>query len=194
MSDYSQQINKYLDLLKNTIDNLDRAEISKLIDLFIDARENGRNIFVMGNGGSASAASHMVCDFNKGVSYGQEKRFKIICLNDSLSTVTAYANDVGYEIAFVEQLKNFLTPNDLVLAISGSGNSKNIVLAIDYANSVGATTIGITGYHGGKLKQMAKYSVNANVDDMQVSEDIHMILNHLVMKILYLANGQQPSC
>ena len=184
MINFNADIDSYLEKLKETIDNIDRNEINTLINLFLKARDEGRHIFIMGNGGSASTASHSVCDFNKGLSYGKDRRFKILCLNDSMSTVSAYSNDVAYEVAFLEQLKNFVEPGDMVIGISGSGNSKNILLAIDYANSVGAETVGITGYNGGKLKLMAKYSVNANVHDMQISEDIHMILNHLTMKII----------
>ncbi len=185
MINFTADIESYFSKLKSTLDNMDRNEINTLINLLIQARDEGRKIFIMGNGGSASTASHSVCDFNKGLSYGKDRRFKMICLNDSLATISAYSNDVSYEVVFLEQLKNFLDPRDIVIGISGSGNSKNILLAIDYANSVGAETIGITGYDGGKLKFIAKHSVNANVQDMQISEDMHMILNHLCMKIIY---------
>ena len=111
-------------------------------------------------------------------------RFKFICLNDSVSQLSAYANDVGYEDAFLESLKNFFNPGDVVIGISGSGNSKNILNAVEYANANGGLTIGITGYDGGRLREMASLSVNAKIDDMQVSEDIHMILDHLVMSVV----------
>lgn len=182
MLDHTKFIDNYFDSLIKTIENIDRKEISTLINLLINARNNGKQIFIMGNGGSASTASHFVCDFNKGASYGMQNRFKVICLNDSMSTLSAYANDVGYETIFVEQLKNFLNPGDLVIGISGSGNSRNILLAIEYANSIKATTIGITGYDGGKLKKISNFSVNANINDMQISEDIHAIINHVCMK------------
>lgn len=185
MINFSEGINSYFASLKLALDNMDREEINVLINLLLQARDAGHHIFIMGNGGSASTASHSVCDFNKGLSYGKESRFKLICLNDNLATVSAYSNDVSYDSAFVEQLKNFLEPGDLVIGISGSGNSKNILLAIEYANGKGAVTVGITGYDGGKLKEVANYSVNANINDMQISEDIHMILNHLCMKLIY---------
>lgn len=184
MINFLEDIDSYFEKLKKTLDNIDRTEINTLINLLLKARDEGRHIFIMGNGGSAATASHSVCDFNKGLSYGKDRRFKILCLNDSMATVSAYSNDVAYEVAFVEQLKNFVEPGDMVIGISGSGNSKNILLAIEYANTVGAETVGITGYDGGKLKLMAKHSVNANVPDMQISEDIHMILNHLCMKVI----------
>lgn len=179
-------INNYFEKLKKTIDELDKNEIIKFVDVLNKARENGRNIFIMGNGGSASTASHFCCDFNKGASYGvdDKKRFKFICLNDNIATMMAYSNDVSYESVFVEQLKNFLQSEDVVIGISGSGNSKNVLKAIEYANENGAVTVGLTGYSGGRLKELAKYSVNANVEDMQVSEDIHMILCHMIMQII----------
>lgn len=184
MINFIADIDSYFEKLKRTIDNVDRNEINTFINLLLKVRDEGRHIFIMGNGGSAATASHSVCDFNKGVSYGKDRRFKFLCLNDSMATVSAYSNDVAYEVAFLEQLKNFVEPGDLVIGISGSGNSKNILLAIDYANAIGAVTVGITGYDGGKLKRNAQYSVNANINDMQISEDVHMILNHLCIKII----------
>lgn len=184
MIDFVNKIDSYFDKLKLTIDNLDRKEINEFINLLLKARDEGKFIFIMGNGGSAATASHYVCDFNKGLSYGQKSRFKLFCLNDNMATLSAYSNDVSYEVVFLEQLKNFVRSDDIVIGISGSGNSKNVLLAIEYANSIGANTVGITGYDGGKLKQIAKHSINANVGDMQISEDIHMILDHLCMKII----------
>lgn len=174
------KINGYLTSLQACIDNLDRAEIESFMKVLLSARDNGKHIFIMGNGGSASTASHFCCDFNKGMSYQQDKKFKMICLNDNVATMLAYANDVSYENVFVEQLKNFLQEGDVVIGISGSGNSKNVLRAIEYANMKGAITVGLTGYNGGILKQIAKCSVNANVNDMQISEDIHMMLCHLI--------------
>ena len=179
-------INNYFNRLKCTLDNLDRDKIENFIQVLNKARMNGNTIFIMGNGGSAATASHFVCDFNKGASYmhDDKKRFKFICLNDNIATMTAYANDVSYDDVFVEQLKNFLMKDDVVIGISGSGNSPNVVRAVEYANANNGITIGLTGYNGGKLKQISKYSVNANVDDMQISEDIHLILCHMLLKII----------
>ncbi len=179
-------INNYFDRLEKTIDNLDRNEIENFIQVLNQARNNEKTVFIMGNGGSAATASHFVCDFNKGASYmcDDKKRFKFICLNDNIASMTAYSNDVSYDDIFVEQLKNFLKKGDVVIGISGSGNSKNIIKAVEYANKNDGITVGLTGYNGGKLRELAKYSVNANVVDMQVSEDIHMILCHLILKVL----------
>ena len=181
-----EKINNYLNRLKNTLDNLSRDEIENFINVLNAAREQGKNIFIMGNGGSAATASHYVCDFNKGASYmhDDKKRFKFICLNDNVASMMAYANDVSYDDVFVEPLKNYFNKGDVVIGISGSGNSKNVIKAIEYANQNGGITVGLTGYNGGKLKQIAKYSVNTNIDDMQISEDIHMIFDHMIIKIL----------
>lgn len=174
----------YFSELKTVIDNLDRNEIETFINVMLNARNNGKNIYIMGNGGSGATASHFCCDFNKGMSYTKDKKFKMICLNDNVSTMLAYSNDVGYDFVFVEQLKNFVKEGDIVIGISGSGNSKNVLNAIDYANKKGAITIGLTGYNGGVLKQITKYSVNANVDNMQITEDIHMMICHMIYDIL----------
>lgn len=177
-------INEYFEKLKKTIDNMDRYEIETFINVLLKARDEDKTIFIMGNGGSAATASHFVCDFAKGASYGKDIRFKFICLNDNVPIMMAYSNDISYDDIFVEQLKNQYQKGDVVIGISGSGNSKNVLKAIEYANANDGITVGITGYDGGKLKQMAKYSVNTNVNDMQISEDIHMILDHLSVKII----------
>lgn len=177
-------IENYFSRLKNAIDSLDRDELNNFINILITARDNGKHIYIMGNGGSASTASHYVCDFNKGMSYLKDKRFKLICLNDNIPTMLAYSNDVGYDDVFVEQLKNFLKKDEVVIGISGSGNSKNVLKAIDYANSIGAITVGLTGYDGGVLKNISAFSVNANINDMQISEDIHMMICHMIYNIL----------
>lgn len=177
-------IENYFNNLKKALDMLSRKEIEVFIQILNDARKNGNRIFIMGNGGSGSTASHFACDFNKLASFyfPDKPRFKVECLNDNFSTMMAYSNDESYELVFSEQLKNFLQKDDVVIALSGSGNSKNVLKAIEYANETGAKTIGLTGYNGGRLKQIAQHSVNVNFDDMQISEDIHLILTHLAMK------------
>ena len=184
MQDFTSDITEYMTRLKGTLDALDKSEINTFINLLLKAREEGRTIFIMGNGGSAATASHFCCDFNKGASYGYDKRFKFICLNDNMATLMAYSNDVSYADAMVEQLKNFFSKGDYVIGISGSGNSGNVVKAIEYANANGGVTVGLTGYNGGRLKQICHYSVNMGIDDMQISEDLHMMLDHLAMKVI----------
>ncbi|SEI51960.1 D-sedoheptulose 7-phosphate isomerase [Dyadobacter koreensis] len=177
-------VTNYIEELKETLDNLDKQEIVKFASILEQARQNGNKVFIFGNGGSGSTATHFACDINKGASLGKEKRHKIIALTDNIPIMLAYSNDMSYDDVFVEQLKNFIETGDVVVGISGSGNSKNIIKAIEFANGQGNTTVGITGFDGGKLKKLATYSVNANRNDMQISEDIHMILVHLMMKIL----------
>ena len=182
-------VDDYISQLKDTLDRLDRKEVSKFAEVLETARLNGNKVFIFGNGGSGSTATHFACDINKGASLGKEKRHRIIALTDNIPTMLAYANDFSYDDVFVEQLKNFIEPGDVVVGISGSGNSKNVLKAFEYANTLGNITFGLTGFSGGKLKDIATYSVNANYDDMQISEDIHMILVHLMMKVLTPINA-----
>ena len=184
IKDFSKSAEAYLTRLKSTIDLISREEISRFLNILLDALESEKNIYIMGNGGSAATASHFAVDFNKGLSYGKEKRFRFICLNDNLPTLTAYANDVGYEDVFVEPLRNFLVRGEVVIGISGSGNSRNVLKAIEYANLQGALTVGITGFDGGALRKMAQYSVHIPIHDMQVTEDLHMVLDHLSYAVL----------
>lgn len=184
-------INNYFNSLKETLDNLNRNEVENFINVLLKAKENNKTIYIMGNGGSAATASHFVCDFNKGMSYNKDSRFKMICLNDNIPIMLAYANDLSYDDIFIEQLKNFLKKDDVVIGISGSGNSKNIIKAIEYANSIGAITIGLTGYNGGILKTISTFSVNTNINNMQITEDVHMSLCHMVYDILINQNHKQ---
>lgn len=179
-----EAIDNYFDLLKQSVDGLDRNAIISFVDLLLEARKNGNNIYIMGNGGSASTASHFTCDFNKGLSYKKDVRFKMICLNDNIATMLAYSNDLGYENVFVEQLKNFLKKDDVVIGISGSGNSKNILNAIEYADHLGAKTVGLTGFDGGKLKNIVDVSIHADVNNMQVAEDVHMMICHMLFSVM----------
>lgn len=177
------QIKEYLKKLNSTIEMLDVNIIEQIAEEFLNARDNGKHIYVFGNGGSGSTASHMVCDIAKGCSYKKNKRFKVTCLNDNIPIVLAYSNDVGYDVIFEEQLKNYLNEDDVVLGISGSGNSKNVINAIEYANSRNAKTIGFTGFNGGKLHEIVNIGLHVPVNDMQITEDIHLIINHIFYQI-----------
>lgn len=187
MMDYTNDISAYFNRLKETIDKINVDDLNKVMNVLEQAREEGHQVFVMGNGGSAATASHYVCDFNKGISYGKEKMYKMICLNDNVPTMMAYANDIAYDEVFVGPLRNFFQPGDVVIGISGSGNSGNVVKALEWATAHGAKTIGLTGYDGGKVKQMAQYNVHIPINDMQITEDLHMVLDHCMMKILCAA-------
>lgn len=184
--DFKKQITDYLSLEKKVIESLNVDEINETMNALLDCYNRGGTVYTCGNGGSASTASHMVCDFGKGTCYELDKKFHFVCLNDNIPTIMAIANDDSYENIFVYQLKDKLSKNDILLAVSGSGNSHNIVKAADYAKEVGAKIIGMTGYNGGKLMKMADYHLHAPIDDMQVTEDVHIIFNHLMMKIFWV--------
>jgi D-sedoheptulose 7-phosphate isomerase len=170
----------YREQLFQTISKLDLSKVDLAIDWLKEARANGRHIFVCGNGGSASTASHFACDIVKGASYQRSSRFRIMALTDNLATLTAYSNDVGYDCVFAEQLKNFAQPGDVLIAISGSGNSPNVLRATEYANAHGLKTIAMTGRDGGKLGLMAQLNIQAPVPHMGRIEDAHMIVCHMI--------------
>ena len=182
MSDTQKSLQQYLDLVKQTISNLNQTQLEKAVEAFMRVHAEGKNVFVFGNGGSAATATHMAGDMLKGASFGLEKRFRVICLNDNMTALMAIANDVSYDDVFIEQLKNFLEPGDLVLGISGSGNSKNVVKAMEYAKFKGVQTIAFCGYKGGTISKIADIIIHANVMDMEVSEDIHLIAFHTIKK------------
>ena len=178
----SSFIKTYVIKLGDALECIQGKDFEIFISAVDRAYQQERNIFVFGNGGSASTASHFACDMNKGVSYGIQRKFKIICLNDNLPTLLAYANDVSYDDVFKEQLKNFIQEDDLVIGISGSGNSENVIRAVKYANQSNVATYGICGFGGGKLREVAQKSLVINSDDMQVVEDAHFIIFHCVMQ------------
>jgi D-sedoheptulose 7-phosphate isomerase len=162
------------------IDRIDTGRVQQAIEWFREARDGSKHIFVCGNGGSASTASHFACDIVKGASYNRESRFRIMALTDSMATITAYSNDVSYDCVFAEQLKNFAQPGDLVMCISGSGNSPNVLRAMEYANSIGCKTIALTGRDGGKLGPLAQLGIQVAVPHMGRIEDAHMIVCHMI--------------
>jgi D-sedoheptulose 7-phosphate isomerase len=170
----------YKQELIQAIERIDMAKVSQAIEWFRETRDAGRTVFVCGNGGSASTASHFACDIVKGASLGREKRFRIQALTDSLPTLTAYSNDISYECVFEEQLRNFAQPGDLVMAISGSGNSPNVVRAVHYGNECGCRTLALTGRDGGKLGAAAQLNVQVAAPHMGRIEDAHMIICHMI--------------
>ena len=193
--DFINEINEYYEREKKAIDSLNREELNDAMNALLAAYERGATVYVFGNGGSSATASHMVCDFNKGTCYDLEKKFKFVCLNDNLPILMAIANDDSFENVFVYQLKDRLKKDDLILAISGSGNSHNVVKAVEYAKSIGTEVIAMTGYSGGKIRKMADHFLHVPVDDMQITEDLHMGSDHMIMQIFwkYLAakNGKE---
>lgn len=182
--DFSKQIKDYLKLEIDILNKLDQKEINNAMNLLEQTREKGSNVYVFGNGGSAATASHIENDFNKGVSEKLEKKYRFQCINANMATIMAIANDNGYARVFEQQLENKLTEEDVIVAISGSGNSENVVRAVKYAKEQGCKVIGMTGYSGGELKKLSDVSLHVPLDNMQITEDIHIIFNHMMMYIL----------
>ena len=174
--------NAYLSYFNQSLNSLDPEEILQFIDLLMDAYENDRTVFVIGNGGSAANASHFANDLAKGTlqSKDQRKRLRALSLTDNVALMTAYGNDEGYASIFEQQLRTYARPGDIVVAISGSGNSPNVIGAIEWANANGLHTVGVTGFSGGKLKQMAKSRVHVPLNDMCTSESVHSVIFHYV--------------
>ena len=170
----------YLAAAQRVLASLDAAQIAEVVEIVRQARESGNRIYAVGNGGSSSTASHFVNDMGKGASVGRQKRFKVIPLTDNVEWMTALSNDLCYEDVFVEQLRNFAEPGDVLIAISGSGNSENVLRAVRYANEVGCRTVGVTGFGGGKLKGLAQRCIVVDADHMGRVEDMHLILLHIV--------------
>lgn len=185
MKDYTAEIAKYIENEVEVLRALDVNALNDVLNLLERTLESENMIYIMGNGGSAATASHFQNDFNKGVSEYTEKKFRFLCLNDNVPTVMAIANDIGYDEIFRFQLRGKLRPGDVVIGISGSGNSKNILNAVEYAKECGNVVVGITGFSGGKLRNLADYSLHAPVNSMQITEDVHMVFDHLMMSIFY---------
>jgi D-sedoheptulose 7-phosphate isomerase len=176
-----QHIQQYLTDLQTTLTALDPAQIKAVRDRIAAVRERGGQLIVCGNGGSAATASHLANDLGKGASYGRQgPRFRVIALTDNVPWMTALANDVGYDVIFSEQLRNLGQPGDVLLAISGSGNSPNILEAVKVARETGIEVIGWTGFGGGKLGSAADLAIIADSHHMGRVEDVHTILMHLV--------------
>lgn len=177
---------KYLEYLSSLFSEINLEEIEKIVSIFEKARENEKTIFIIGNGGSASTASHMSEDLSKGTYAEGKKPFKTISLTDNTSYITALANDEGYENVFLGQLKCLLKKDDVVVSISASGNSPNLIEAVKYANSKGATTIGIIGFDGGKLKDLCKHNFIVKTDKGMYGpvEDMHLIVEHIISTYL----------
>jgi len=174
----------YFDRLTRVVNELDHASVDHAISLIRDAWDARRKIIVCGNGGSALTASHYINDWNKMAYLSTGKPFRGHCLSDNMGLMTAYSNDISYEDVYSEQLKNLMDPGDLVIVVTGSGNSENVVRALQYANEAGGVTLAICGYDGGKVKLLAQHSLWVPSFDMQICEDVHFVFGHMVMKSL----------
>lgn len=178
------QASVYLSSLIEAAKTCDTKQIDTAVDIIKAAVENGKTIFTCGNGGSASTASHYVTDWGKMRLVNKGQPFKAYCLSDNIGMLTAYANDLSYENIFDQSLENYANKGDVLILISGSGNSKNVLNAASKAAELGVTSIGVVGFDGGVLKTMCDHSVHFEVNDMQISEDLHLSFGHIVMKAI----------
>lgn len=168
----------YMSLVMDTLRQVPIESASRVVEVIYQAYETGKQVFIVGNGGSASTASHFACDLGKGSVINGKPRLKVLSLNDNMALLTAYANDVSYEDVFAEQLKNLLDEGDVLIGITGSGNSPNILKALETANEMGAVTVGLLGFGGGKARKLCQVHVTVDEDIYGPVEDIHMFLAH----------------
>lgn len=175
-----ERIEKYISHLQGVLARLTLTDVRSSIDVLMEAYHADKQIFVIGNGGSASTASHIACDLGKGTSVPGKPRFRVISLTDNVATMTAWSNDVSYEDVFVEQLKNLVNPGDVVIGISASGNSENVIRAMQHAAHIGCKTIGWSGFGGGRLATICEVNVVVDSHLYGPVEDVHMILNHIL--------------
>jgi len=185
-------LGRYLAHSAEAVGKLSVPAIDAVVDALIRALESERFVYVMGNGGSAANAEHFVNDLGKGESRGFPRRFKILSLTSNLPLLTAWANDADYADVFAEQLRNFVGPGDVAIAISGSGNSRNVLNALELARARGAVTVGLTGYDGGRLKSLCDHCVVVPSDNMQHIEEMHLVVLHAIYSAIrdtYMPDG-----
>ena len=181
----------YLQRLNDELKKVDQSAMQRWADLIYQAWENERFVYIFGNGGSGTTASHMAEDLGmstlheRDLSDESKKRLKVLSLTDNAGWLMAVGNDLSYDQIFVQQLMNYGQPGDVVIAISGSGNSANVLNAVDWANRHGLTSFGLTGYSGGKLKQMQSDGLHVELDDMGMVESIHLCLFHWVLNDVF---------
>ncbi len=186
VNEYCQQ---YFQRLHQVIAALEVEKINRVVAVLREAYDHDRQVFLFGNGGSASTAAHFACDLGKGtvrrLDDAGERRFRVIALTDNVATLTAYANDRAFEDIFYQQLRNLVRPGDVVIGISASGNSANVVKAMRYAKTCGATTIGFLGFHtGGQLQAIVDHDLTVQDDHYGRVEDVHLILQHVITTYL----------
>jgi D-sedoheptulose 7-phosphate isomerase len=171
----------YLQRLQAALSALPHDRLSQLGEILYRAYRNEKQVFTLGNGGSASTASHMAADIGKNTIGPNMRRFRVLSLNDNAAMLTALANDLGYESVFREQLQNLIRPGDLLIAISASGNSPNVLQAIRYAQEQCATVVGLLGFDGGEAARLADVAIVVPSDHYGVVEDTHLIINHIIV-------------
>ena len=182
----------YFEALSNTLARVPQADVEGVVSLLMTAFEAERTVFLFGNGGSAALASHFACDLGKGAANGSERRFRVLALTDNVPVMTAWANDSHYDDIFSEQLINFVCPKDIAFAISASGNSPNVIKALTAARHAGATTVGLTGFAGGKMKTLCDACIVIPSDNMQLIEDLHLSVAHALFTCVRHRISQLP--
>jgi D-sedoheptulose 7-phosphate isomerase len=180
----TKPVEQYLQSLHETLDSLPIADIETVIEVLYDARMSGQQVFIMGNGGSASTASHFVCDLAKNTRVDGWPHFRVIGLTDNMALFSALANDDGYENVFAAQLENLVREGDIVIGISTSGNSPNVVNGIRLGNAVGAVTVGFTGFDEGEVGRLVDHQVHVPSYNIEQVEDVHLMLEHLIVTVL----------
>ncbi len=173
-------LRSYVKMLKDCLDAIDEGEVAALAGLLLETSARGGTIYVFGNGDSATNAVHFAADLSKGTIVPGKKRLHIVCLNENVPLMTAWANDTSYDMIFKEQLESLLKPGDAVIGISTSGNSPNVLRAIEYANGAGAHTAGLSAFRGGKLATTARHCIIAKTDNVEIAEDVHFVIGHLL--------------
>lgn len=185
---FQQYFHDYRKEFNRIINDLNFSTIEEIYQLIVEARENEKQIFIMGNGGSGASASHWTCDFAKGVNVPGMKRLRIFSLSDQLPLISALGNDLSYSDIFVEQLKNYLKPTDIVIGLSVSGQSENVVKAFSYAKEIGATVVSLVGQNEGEMKALSDVSLVIPSQDYGIVEDVHMFINHVISQYMRMEN------
>lgn len=177
---------EYFDMYQQVVAALPHSAIEQAIDELVRAYAHGKTVFIFGNGGSAALASHFACDLGKGTVIGNNghKRFRVMALTDNVPLITAWANDSCYDLIFAQQMQNFVSAGDLAFAISGSGNSPNVLRALHVARDAKATTVGLTGFKGGKMKSLCDVCLTVPSDNMQIIEDFHISVTHAIFSVV----------
>lgn len=185
-------IREYFNTVQTLLNNVPFEAVDAVVNILMQANRDGRTIFICGNGGSASTATHFACDLSKRTLVPGQPRFRVIALTDNNALITALSNDISYDVAFSEQILSLARPGDVVVAISGSGNSKNVLNAVQAARDIGAYTIGFCGYDGGKLKNTVDLPVHIASHAMAMVEDVHLMLQHAICEKLLALNQTVP--
>ena len=180
MNSRREHIESYLKLIRGVLDELNVAEVERVLEIFEQAYRDDRTIYICGNGGSHTTASHWVCDFAKGTVAAGAKRMRMMSLGDNIATLTAYANDVNYNMVFAEPVRTYVKRGDVVVLLTASGNSPNVLEAAKAAREVGAISVGLIGFGGGKLAAMVDAQITVQSREYGPVEDLHLILDHIV--------------